>query len=243
MSGTPVRLVAACLACFLVTASPAAADVLSGRVVGVADGDTLTVLDADKHQHRIRLNGIDAPETGQAFSEVAKQNLSSLVFGRDVSVVWVKADRYGRLVGTVTIASVNVNLEQLRAGLAWYYRDYAADVAAENQVLYSAAEAEARAAKRGLWRDISPLAPWVYRGELRPSTDSTSPPPTASTLKPHGLLGTVATSFEVRGNRSSKIYHVPGCRNYDDIAMRNRVIFKTEAEAMAAGYRKARNCG
>jgi hypothetical protein len=160
--------------------------------------------------------------------------------------VWVKADRYGRLVGTVTIGSVNANFEQLKTGLAWYYREYAGDVAPENRPLYEGAESEARAAKRGLWRDINPIAPWVYRGESRtPSTATVAPPPasTTATAKPLGLLGpAVSSAIEVRGNRNSKIYHVPGCRNYDDIAMRNRVIFKTEAEAVAAGYRKAGNC-
>lgn len=142
----------------------------------------------------------------------------------------------------MTIGSVNANFEQLKAGLAWYYRDYAADVSPENRALYEAAEVEAKEAKRGLWRDVNPIAPWVHRGESKaPAT--TAPAPT-STGRPRGLLGSAVTSaIEIRGNRSSKIYHVPGCRNYDDIAMRNRVIFKTEAEALAAGYRKARNCG
>ena len=79
------------------------ADTITGRVVGVADGDTVTVLDADKVQHKIRLAGIDAPEKAQAFGTRSKQNLSDLVFGKDVRVDWDKRDRYGRIVGKVWV--------------------------------------------------------------------------------------------------------------------------------------------
>lgn len=219
-------------AVLIFTAAPAAlADQLHGRVVAVADGDTITVLDASRQQHRIRLNGIDAPETGQPFSQVSKTHLSDLVFGQDVTVVWNKLDRYGRTVGTVLRGDTNVNLEQLRAGLAWYYREYASDVAPENRPLYEASEAAARASRAGLWKDASPQPPWSFR---RP----TAPAPTV-----RGLIGPAAvTNGRVIGNRNSNIYHVPGCRSYDDVAERNRVYFETEEQATAAGYRKARNC-
>jgi endonuclease YncB( thermonuclease family) len=225
---------AAGLAAFLTAAIGAQTPGVTGRVVAVADGDTLTVLDASKQQHRIRLNGIDAPESGQPFSTVAKAHLSDLVFGRDVTVVGSKIDRYGRFVGTVIVGARNANLEQLRAGLAWYYREYAGDVAPENRLLYEAAEAEARAIKRGLWRDASPQAPWAWRGG--------EPAPVAA---PRGLLSATPTApaGRVIGNRNSNVYHVPGCRSYNDVAERNRVYFATEAEAQAAGFRKARNCG
>jgi endonuclease YncB( thermonuclease family) len=121
-------------------AVPLAAHNLHGRVVGVADGDTLTVLDDHHLQHTIRLNGIDAPESGQAFGQVAKRHLSTLVFGQDVLVIRDKVDRYGRLVGTVRRGETNANLEQLRAGLAWYYRQYASDVPVELRSAYASAE-------------------------------------------------------------------------------------------------------
>ena len=94
----------------MLTATPAAADVLQGKVVGITDGDTLTVLDAQRHQHRIRLNGIDAPESSQPFGQVSKQNLSRLVFGQTVSVIWHKTDRYGRIVGTIMRGQTDVCL-------------------------------------------------------------------------------------------------------------------------------------
>lgn len=205
-----------------------AADELRGKVVGIADGDTLTVLDARHQRHAIRLNGIDAPESGQAFGQVAKRSLSNLVFGQDVVVTWTKIDRYGRRVGTVVRGETNANLEQLRGGFAWYYREYASDVAPEDRPVYEAAEQAARAAKRGLWADARQVPPWEFRARTRP---------TATTL-----LGTVE-QVQVRGNLKSRIYHLPGCRNYDDIAPANRVVFRSEVEAAAAGYRKAANCG
>ena len=95
------------------------AEVLVGRVVGVSDGDTITVLDDKKQRHVIRLMGIDAPEKAQAFGQKAKQSLSDLVFDKDVSVTWFKRDRYGRTVGQVRIGDTDVCLEQIKRGMAW----------------------------------------------------------------------------------------------------------------------------
>ena len=95
------------------------AEVLVGRVVGVSDGDTITVLDDKKQRHVIRLMGIDAPEKAQAFGQKAKESLSDLIFGKDVSVTWFKRDRYGRTVGQVRIGDTDVCLEQIKRGMAW----------------------------------------------------------------------------------------------------------------------------
>ena len=104
----------------------AAAATLSGRVIGVADGDTLTVLDGANVQHRIRLCGIDAPEKKQPFGTRSKQNLASLAFAKYPTVVeWTKPDRYGRIVGKVIVDGQDVGLRQIQAGLAWWYRKYA----------------------------------------------------------------------------------------------------------------------
>ena len=89
------------------------ANTLTGRVVGIADGDTLTLLDASHVQHKIRLAGIDAPENKQAFSNRSKQGLSSLIFGRQVSVEWNKVDRYGRVIGKVIIGDEDACLAQV----------------------------------------------------------------------------------------------------------------------------------
>ena len=89
--------------CLLLAASPASAGVLEGRVIGIADGDTLTVLTSSQTQVKVRLAGIDAPERGQPFGARAKQNLARLTFGNPVEIRWHKPDRYGRLVGQVWV--------------------------------------------------------------------------------------------------------------------------------------------
>ncbi len=145
----------------------AAAETLHERVVSVADGDTITVLDSSKTQHRIRLAGIDAPERGQPFGTRSRENLAKWVFRRDVIVEWHKKDRYGRLVGVVLVDGDDVNLEQVRAGLAWWYRDYAKEQRPEDREVYELAEKAAREKKRGLWADPKPIAPWEWRRILR----------------------------------------------------------------------------
>jgi endonuclease YncB( thermonuclease family) len=157
--------------CFAVTLCSANADELHGRVVGVSDGDTITVLDAKKHQHRVRLAGIDAPEKGQPFADRSRQQLVKWIHGQDVLVDWHKRDRYGRLVGVVIAFGHDVGLEQIRAGLAWWYREYAKEQNANDRQLYELAEDDARQAKRGLWTEPQPVPPWEWRRtQRRPAT-------------------------------------------------------------------------
>ncbi|SHM15848.1 Endonuclease YncB, thermonuclease family [Nitrosospira sp. Nsp11] len=143
--------------------SPAQAETLTGQVVKIADGDTLTVLDASKQQHRIRLTGIDAPERKQAFGTVSRQHLAGLVFGRTVMVEWHKRDRYQRILGKVLMDGQDANLEQIRAGLAWHYKQYGKDQQPVDRVVYAEAEDAARLEGVGLWRDPAPIPPWNFR--------------------------------------------------------------------------------
>ncbi|HEY3046091.1 MAG TPA: thermonuclease family protein [Polaromonas sp.] len=139
------------------------AETIAGKVVGVADGDTVTVLDAAKVQHKIRLTGIDAPEKAQPFGQRSKQNLSNLVFAKQVVVEAGKSDRYGRTVGKVVVGGIDANLEQVRAGYAWHYKKYEREQSIEDRVAYAAAESSARAARAGLWRDAVQMPPWDWR--------------------------------------------------------------------------------
>ena len=143
------------------------ADTISGKVVGVADGDTITVLDDTHTQHKIRLAGIDAPEKRQAFGNVSKQSLVEQVAGQSVAVEWVKVDKYGRKVGKVLLAGLDCNLVQVKRGLAWHYKQYQREQSPADQQSYAAAEIEAKAAKLGLWRDADPLPPWEFRRNTR----------------------------------------------------------------------------
>jgi endonuclease YncB( thermonuclease family) len=134
-----------------------------GTVVGVADGDTLTLLDANKTQYRIRLDGIDAPERTQPYGQRARQSLAALAHGRVASANCPKVDRYGRAVCRVLIDGVDVGLEQIRRGYAWHYVKYAHEQRAADRESYARAETEARAANVGLWSFSDPIPPWDYR--------------------------------------------------------------------------------
>ncbi len=150
--------------CFLVSVSIAAsADSLTGKVVKVTDGDSITVLDSTNTQHRIRLQGIDAPERKQAFGNASRKHLASLVAGKTVTVKWDKRDRYGRIVGFVLVDGLDVNLVQVKTGMAWFYRYYQKELSRENRKLYAQAEDEAGANKKGLWQDKNPMLPWEWR--------------------------------------------------------------------------------
>lgn len=143
------------------------AETLTGRVVAIADGDTLTVLDQQRGIHKIRLIGIDAPEKAQPFGAVSKQHLAELVFQRDVQVLWEKKDRYGRTLGKVLLNGADVSLRQVTDGMAWWYRHYARDQEANDQGRYSEAEARAQRGRIGLWSMESPMAPWEWRRSSR----------------------------------------------------------------------------
>lgn len=137
-------------------------ETINGRVIAVADGDTLTILDVGNTQIKIRLAAIDAPEKNQAFGNRAKQELSDLCFGKNASLKVVSVDRYGRTVGDIDCVGTNANKAMVKSGFAWVYRKY--DKGFEH---FYAAEEEARSAGLGLWADSNPLAPWDWRKSKR----------------------------------------------------------------------------
>lgn len=147
--------------------STASAIQLQGEVVGLSDGDTVTVLDAKLTQHKVRLAGIDAPERNQPFGNRSRQNLADLVFRKQVVVEWSKHDRYGRIVGKVLVAGRDASLAQVASGLAWHYKAYQREQSEADQIAYSAAEDAARSKSIGLWQDPKPIAPWDFRKKGR----------------------------------------------------------------------------
>lgn len=145
----------------------ALAETIVGRVIGVTDGDTITVLDSIKTQHKIRLSGIDAPEKKQAFGAVSKKSLSDLIYDKEVQVEWHKQDRYGRIVGKVSINGVDVNLEQIKLGMSWFYKKYQNELVLDDRLAYLHAQEAAGARKIGLWIDKQPIAPWDFRKQRK----------------------------------------------------------------------------
>lgn len=132
-------------------------------MVGLADGDTLTLLTDDRQQTKVRLADIDTPERRQPYGDRARQELASLVFSKEVRVVTTTTDRYGRTVGRVFAGPLDVNAEMVRRGAAWVYRKYSRDAG----LLHT--EAEARTARRGLWAlpEADQAPPWEWRAVER----------------------------------------------------------------------------
>ncbi|MBU6238254.1 MAG: thermonuclease family protein [Planctomycetes bacterium] len=133
---------------------------MSGKVVGVADGDTIRVL-VDRQEVAVRLEGIDAPETKQSFGSQSKQALSQMVFGRMVAVRYSTEDRAGRIVGMVMMNGEDINAKMIEDGWAWHYREYGEDPR------FADLERKAKLAKRGIWIDPIPLPPWEFRARQK----------------------------------------------------------------------------
>lgn len=191
----------------------------TARVVTVLDGDTLEVVTTDRRRVRIRLEGIDCPERGEPFSNVARSFTRQLAFNKTVRVDVRDVDRYGRLVARVTSEGKDLSLELVAAGLASHYTVFAFDPKLEE------AERRARAERRGMWAQGMPRPPTAER----PTPPSNAARPAAST---------VAGPFH--GNVRSRVYHAPTCRN---ARCRNCTReFKTQEEAQAAGFRAAGDC-
>ena len=130
----------------------------TGKVMGVTDGDTITVLHNGRSE-KIRLNGIDCPEKAQAYGHKAKEAASALVFGKDVTVQTHGLDKYGRTIGAVLLPDgTNVNQKLVQDGMCWWYRKYSPEDTTLERL-----ETEARNAKSGLWVDPNPVPPWDWR--------------------------------------------------------------------------------
>jgi endonuclease YncB( thermonuclease family) len=223
----PLRLVAGVVwLLWMVVPVLGQAEQWTGQVVGLSDGDTLSVMRAGKAV-KVRLHGVDTPEKAQAFGTQARQFTGELVFQQTVTVAIRDTDRYGRLVGEVLLPDGrSLNQELVKAGLAWWYRQYA-----PHDPTLAHLEAEARSAKRGLWADADPVPPWAWRKGQRAAV-----PAAAAPTHEAAPLGAIL------GNKRSKIYHEPACPDYEKVAPQNRVPFQSREEAKHAGYRRAGNC-
>jgi endonuclease YncB( thermonuclease family) len=131
-------------------------------VVKVFDGDTLAIVDAANREYRVRLSGIDAPERSQSFGGVSRKSLAELARGKTALVEYHKVDKYGRLVGKVSVDGRDVSVEQLRRGMAWHRANVPDDQSHQEAFLYGQAEGEARSRKLGLWQQDA-VPPWKFR--------------------------------------------------------------------------------
>jgi endonuclease YncB( thermonuclease family) len=238
-----INAFAAAILSLLVTASVYAQS-LSGSVVGINDGDTISVRTGavppglvvqSGETIPVRLEGIDAPEHGQSFGDASRQHLSELVYEKQVNLECQGPDRYDRWACKVLLPTgEDVCLDQIEAGMAWHYKQYQKLQSATDRAAYGAAEDQARHAKKGLWSEPNPVQPQDFRHGTRS--------PFCADNNDHRIACSDTYEGQVRGNRRSHIYHWPGCPNYDDIADHNRVEFANAIEAEKAGYRAAYNC-
>ncbi len=168
-------------------APPKVVEELSGKVISVTDGDTIKVL-VNKETVTVRLEGIDAPESGQSFGKKAKEALAGLVAGKTVTVKKTGADKYKRTLGIVIVGDVDASAKLLEDGWAWHFKKY------NDEERLAKLEEAARKAKRGLWADENPLAPWDYRARQKaPQADPGGP-------KEQKMLYWLNTSSDVRHN-------------------------------------------
>ena len=155
-----MQVIAVLLTVFSVQCS---AENIMGKVIKVADGDTVTVLDESDQQYRVRLTGIDAPERHQAYGSESTESLIGLVYLKKVVVQSSGKDRHKRVLGKILLDDLDVNLEQVKRGFAWHYKQYEKDQTSEDQIGYAQAEVLARQQQLGLWVLESPIPPWEYR--------------------------------------------------------------------------------
>ena len=203
--------------------APAYSRDIRGKVIGVSDGDTITVLDSNQHKYKIRFYGIDCPEGGQAFGNNAKKETSRLVYGKNVEINVFDRDRYGREVGIVFHKNTNINGELIRNGYAWVYTRYCKVRTCDDWLEF---EKKAQVAHLGLWSDPSTIPPWDWRAKQR-NTSANRTNVSAGT----GLY---------HGNIRSHVFHGPSCEDYN---CKNCIKqFDSIMEAKQAGYRPHQQC-
>lgn len=200
-------------------------DSWTGKVVGVTDGDTITIMHNGVGE-RIRLYGIDCPEKRQAFGKKAKQFTSEQVFGQHVEVRPVTIDRYDRTIAWIYQKGICLNEELLKAGLAWHYKRYSP----ERRLAYI--EDEAKLIKNGLWADPHAVPPWEFRRGKRAVTKPKSPPIDKSWTQQNTIV--------YHGNVKSKKFHKPSCRYYN--CKDCSIVFHSREDAINAGYIPCKVC-
>jgi len=194
-----------------------------GKVVGLNDGDTIHVMHNEKAE-RIRLYGVDCPESHQDYGERAKQFTSNMVFGKIVNVKSIDTDRYKRTVGIVDINGKIVNEELIKAGLGWCYTQYCKEAFCSKWKMH---QEDAKNQKMGLWSMKDPIPPWDFRRSARTGAPQEK-----------AVSSDIAGSYH--GNTSSRAFHRSDCKNYN--CKNCTVIFGTREEAISGGYHPCGMC-
>ena len=214
-----------------------AATSFTGQTIDVADGDTITVLNQNNESVKIRLGGVDCPESSQVHGNNAKQFVVSKVSGKRVRIVPDTIDRYGRTVGIVLINGENLNEQIVAHGHGWVYRKYcAADYCNDWLKL----EETARDAQIGLWGDKNPQPPWEWRAEHRNGKSSGNNGNVSVANTSAAVVTGPGGSIIYHGNKRSHVFHGPTCRDYN--CKNCTVRLESYQEAVGAGYRAHGQC-
>jgi endonuclease YncB( thermonuclease family) len=168
-AGTMAFVIAAALVAVMLTSLNANAETLTGKIVRVSDGDTLVLRTNPPADYRIRIAGIDAPEKGQAFGRRSQQSLAKLVLNRQAMLDCFKIDQFRRRICRVVVDGIDVALEQVRLGNAWWFRRFASEQTSVERSAFERAETEARRRRLGLWGEANPIAPWDWRASKKSS--------------------------------------------------------------------------
>ncbi len=219
---------------FLLITLPTSSLAWKGRVVGVSDGDTITVLHNGRGE-RIRLFGVDCPEKRQAFGKRAKHFTSGLVYGETVEITPMARDRYGRTVALVRVNGTLLNQRLVENGLAWVYGRYCHESFCSR---WTKLQQEARAMRKGLWSDPYALPPWEYRHSRQTHKKEQLIAFTRKTRARSSFHAVLTAPF--KGNVKTHVFHRLGCPHYN--CANCLAEFQTREEALAAGYTPCRIC-
>lgn len=207
------------------------------KVIGVADGDTITVLQNNK-QYKVRLYGIDCPESGQAYGKNAKQFTSSLVYGKTVELTPYDVDRYKRIVAVVKVNGINVNEAIIRNGYAWRYTKYCQETFCDD---WGMSEYAARNSRLGLWKENSAMPPWEWRHNPQKQKLAVRNKTGRERQKQKYQTYEQTDKGEtVHGNVKSHKYHNVNCRYYS--CKNCSRTFGSATEARNAGYSPCQIC-
>lgn len=234
------NLLKSLLVFILLLCSVAVSYAFEGEVIGVSDGDTISVLNSEDNQlYKIRLYGIDCPESSQEFGDKARDLTYSIAFGKSAVIQPVATDRYGRTVAMVFVDDVNINEFLIKNRFAWVYPQYCTEWFCEQWLQY---EQQSRQDGLGLWSTDSPLAPWEWRHSSSNSYQSEN----NYTFTPAGgndgdiYEATIISTGPYHGNVESMIFHDSRCRWYN---CKNCLkVFEAREEAIQSGYRPCKKC-
>ena len=219
---------------FHFTNNSAHAEVITGTIDSVIDGDSIMITSKGK-EVEIRLFGVDTPEKTQAFGQSAKNFTGAMASGKEIRVEPISKDQSGKIVAMVFVNGINLNEQIISQGFGWVYRQYCKERFCADWLKL---ESTAKASQKGLWADANPTPPWEYRQKQRNGSESggiiLAAIPSASGKSVSG--GPAA----YHGNTKTHVFHSAACKEFNCPTC--SISFNSISEALDANYRPHRDC-